>query len=61
MFTRLKEMLSNIRKRGKSRLSDASEATERDRLYGKYDHNRDEAMRAIVGNTYTRHPGGGPK
>ncbi|MBR2782395.1 MAG: hypothetical protein IKE00_03565 [Oscillospiraceae bacterium] len=61
MFTRLKEMLSNIRKRGKSRLSDASEATERDRLYGKYDHNRDEAMRANVGNTYTRHPGGGPK
>ena len=61
MFTRLKEMLSNIRKRDKSRLSDASEATERDRLYGKYDHNRDEAMRANVGNTYTRHPGGGPK
>ncbi len=61
MFTRLKEMLSNIRTRGKSRLSDASEATERDRLYGKYDHNRDEAMRANVGNTYTRHPGGGPK
>ncbi len=61
MLAKLKEMLAKIRKRGNSRLSDASEATERDRLYGKYDHNRDEAMRANVGNTYTRHPGGGPK
>ena len=61
MFSRLKEKLAAMRKRGKFRLQNTSEATNRDKLYGKYDHNRNEAMRANVGNTYTRHPGGGPK
>ncbi len=59
MFSGLKK-LAALRKSGKSRRSKAPAKTERDELYGKYDHNRDEAMRANVGNTYTRHPGGGP-
>ena len=60
MFSGLKKKLAAMRKRGKSCLDDTSAKTERDKLYGKYDHSRDEAMRANVGNTYTRHPGGGP-
>ena len=59
MFSLLKK-LAALRKTGKSRLDDTPAKTERDELYGKYDHNRDEAMRTNVGNTYTRHPGGGP-
>ncbi len=59
MFSGLKK-LAALRKSGKSRRSKESVKTKRDELYGKYDHNRDEAMRANVGNTYTRHPGGGP-
>ncbi len=60
MFSGLKKKLAALRKSGKSRLDNTSAKTKRDELYGKYDHNRDEAMRANVGNTYTRHPGGGP-
>ena len=60
MFSRLRKKLAALRKSGTSRLDNTSAKTKRDELYGKYDHNRDEAMRANVGNTYTRHPGGGP-
>ena len=60
MFDRLKAKLASLRKSSKSRQADPPAKTERDALYGKYDHSRDEAMRANVGNAYTRHPGGGP-
>ncbi len=60
MFSRLKKKLAALRKSGKFRPGNIPAKTKRDELYGKYDHNRNEAMRANVGNTYTRHPGGGP-
>ena len=60
MFSGLKKKLAALRKSGKSRTGNIPAKTKRDELYGKYDHNRNEAMRAKAGNTYTRHPGGGP-
>ena len=60
MFERLKKKLASRRKSGVSRQENEPAKTERDDLYGKYDHNHDEVMRGNVGNTYTRHPGGGP-
>ena len=43
MFDRLKAKLASLRKSSKSRQVDTPAKTERDTLYGKYDHSRDEA------------------